>query len=64
MILDVATASIASGIPIRTIQRWVRNQWLTDHSDGTRAILVDVDELVVLAETRPNGRLLSPRSVA
>ena len=65
MILDVATASIATGIPERTIQRWVNSGWLTDHSPGERRITVDVDAVVELAEKRPHGRLLEPpRTVA
>jgi len=59
MILDPATASIATGVPIRTIQRWTLRGLLTDHGDGWH-IRVDVDELAALAEsraTRGTGRL-------
>lgn len=65
MILDVETVSVATGVPVRTIQRWVQNGWLTDHTERGRGITVDVDELLELAERRPHGRLLDPpRSVA
>jgi hypothetical protein len=63
MILDVATASIATGIPVRTIQRWALNGWIKGHGDGRR-LLVNVDEVAELAETRPNGRLPDRHTVA
>lgn len=62
MILDPITASVATGIPVRTIQRWVQKGWLTDH--GERAIRVDVDAVVALADTRPGGRLPKSALVA
>lgn len=59
MILDPATASLATGVPVRTIQRWALGGRIVDHSDGGR-LLVDVDEVVELATqrtTRGSGRL-------
>lgn len=61
MILDVETAHIATGVPVRTIQRWVQNGWLIDHITRGRGITVDVDAVLELAEKRPHGRLLAPR---
>lgn len=51
MILDVRTASLATGVPVRTIQRWVVEGRIVDHTTGAR-LLVDVDEVVELAELR------------
>ena len=62
MILDTATASIATGVPVRTIQRWVLKGLVVDHGDGLH-LRVDVDEVVNLAELRDTrqGRRL-PKS--
>lgn len=65
MILDVRTASIATGVPVRTIQRWVLLGRIIDHGDGL-TFRVDVDEIAQLAElrhSRGTGRLAKqPRS--
>lgn len=66
MILDPATASVASGVPLRTIQRWALAGRIVNHGDELR-LRVDVDEVVELAElrtTRGNGRLPSGHRVA
>lgn len=65
MILDVETASLATAVPVRTIQRWVQNGWLIDHTERGRGITVDIDAVLELAGRRPHGRLLvPPRTVA
>lgn len=51
MILDVLTAAIATGVPARTIRRWALLGRIIDHGDGLH-ILVDVDEVMELAELR------------
>jgi excisionase family DNA binding protein len=56
-------ASAATGIPLRTIQRWARDGWLTDYGSG-RNVRVDLDDVMELAEERPNGRLRNGRTVA
>lgn len=59
MIVDPATASIATGVPVRTIRRWVLQGRMVDHGDGLR-ILVDIDEVAQLQDiraTRKDGRL-------
>ena len=66
MILDVATASIATGVPARTIQRWALAGRLIDHGDGLR-IRVDPDEVAELQSlraTRKGGRLPNGKAVA
>jgi len=59
MILDPATAAIATGVPARTIRRWVLLGRVIDHGDGLH-IRVDVDEIAQLRDiraTRPSRRL-------
>jgi hypothetical protein len=66
VILDPATASIATGVPVRTIQRWVLDGRLTDHGDGL-TIRVDVDdvaELDAIRNTRKGRRLPNGNAVA
>lgn len=66
MILDVATASIATGVPIRTIQRWALDGRLADHGDGL-TIHVDPDDVAELRDmrnARKGGRLPSGKVVA
>lgn len=66
MLLDPATASIATGVPRRSIQRWALAGRIVDHGHGGR-LLVDVDEVVELAElraTRAGGRLPMSGTVA
>jgi hypothetical protein len=57
VILDVATASIATGVPARTIQRWALDGRITDHGDGM-TIRVDPDEVEELRNLRDS---LTPR---
>lgn len=65
MILDPATASIATGVPTRTIRRWALTGRLIDHGDGTH-ILVNPDEVAELNELRRanGGKLPIWRRVA
>lgn len=51
MILDPATASIATGVPVRTIQRWALSGRLIDYGDGL-TIRVDPDEVAELRDLR------------
>ena len=51
MILDPATAALATGVPARTIRRWALTGRITDHGDGHR-IHVDPDEIQQLADLR------------
>lgn len=61
MILDPRTASAATGIPTRTIQRWALAGRITDHGDGW-TIAVDPDEVLQLADMRgQGGRLRNTR---
>lgn len=55
MILDPATASIATGVPARTIRRWALVGRIVDHGDGLH-ILVDVDEIAELRDLREARR--------
>ena len=66
MILDPATASIATGVPVRTIQRWVLDGRLADHGDGLtiRVNPDDVAELDAIRNTRKGGRLPNRNAVA
>lgn len=63
VVVDPPVASVATGVPVRTIQRWVLRGLLTDHGDGLR-LLVDIEAVQELAETRRNGRLPSHHTVA
>lgn len=65
MILDPATASLATGVPTRTIQRWVLTGRICDHGDGLH-IRVDPDEVIELEEMRirNGGRLPNGMRVA
>lgn len=66
MILDPATASLATGVPVRTIQRWALAGRIGDHGDGLR-LPVNVDEVPELEELRAtprDGRLPSGNAVA
>jgi hypothetical protein len=59
--LDPRTASAATGIPTRTIQRWALTGRLADHGDGWN-IRVDPYEVLELAEMRgQGGRLRNTR---
>lgn len=65
MILDPATASLATGVPTRTIRRWALMGRLVDHGDGMH-ILIDPDEVAELEELRHanGGKLPKWRTVA
>ena len=66
MILDPATASIATGVPVRTIQRWALIGRINDHGDGL-TIRVDVDdvaELDAIRNARKGRRLPNGHAVA
>jgi hypothetical protein len=66
VILDPATASIATGVPTRTIQRWVLTGRITDHGDGLtiRVNPDDVAELDAIRNTRKGRRLPNGNVVA
>ncbi len=59
MILDPELASIVTGVPTRTIQRWVLRGWIEDHGDGQhiRINAYDVAELATLRDSRKGHRL-------
>jgi hypothetical protein len=66
VILDARTASLATGVPVRTIQHWARVGRITDHSDATR-LHVNVDEVAQLRDTRnalPQRKLPAWESIA
>lgn len=63
--VDPVAASRGTGVPVRTIQRWVRYGRLLDYGDG-RSILVDPGEVQQLEDLRITlgGKLPSLRHVA
>jgi hypothetical protein len=63
--VDPVAASRGTGVPVRTIQRWVRYGRLLDYGDGEK-ILVDPGEVQQLEDLRETlgGRLPTWRSVA
>jgi hypothetical protein len=65
MILDPRTASLATGVPVRTIQRWVCAGRITDHGDGSviRVAVDELSQLVALRDARKGHRLPYVRTV-
>jgi hypothetical protein len=63
--VDPVAASRGTGVPVRTIQRWVRYGRLLDYGEG-RSILVDPGEVQQLADLREmlGGQLPTWRHVA
>lgn len=63
--VDPVAASRGTGVPVRTIQRWVRYGRLLDYGDG-HSILVDPGEVQELSDLRDTlgGQLPSWRIVA
>lgn len=63
--VDPVAASRCTGVPIRTIQRWVRYGRVIDYGDG-RIILVDPGEVQQLSDLRDtlHGQLPKSRNVA
>lgn len=56
ILVDPAAAAAGTGIPPRTIRRWVTSGWIARHG-SPRRLLVDLQEVAKLAETRRDGRL-------
>jgi hypothetical protein len=64
-LVDPIAASRCTGVPVRTIQRWVRYGRIIDYGDGQK-ILVDPGEIQQLADLRDTlrGQLPKWRNVA
>jgi hypothetical protein len=65
VILDPATASVATGVPTRTIQRWVLTGRIIDHGDGQHLAVdaYEVAQLATLRDARKGQRLPYSRTV-
>lgn len=66
--MTVRDVAHLTGLPVRTIQRWVLCGWLKDYGDGL-TYMVDAREATDLAEQRPGkcgrrGRLRNPTAMA
>lgn len=53
--IPLALAAAGTGIPLRTLQRWIHDEWLTNYAPEGTPALIDGYELLTLTGQRGQG---------